>query len=47
MDAGAGTTLKITERLSGVIEARYLNLGLMNLGGEHEIAVFWGVRFGF
>ncbi|WP_027420073.1 outer membrane beta-barrel protein [Crocinitomix catalasitica] len=45
--AGAGTTLKITERLASVIEARYLNLGLMNLGGEHEIAVFWGVRFNF
>jgi opacity protein-like surface antigen len=45
--AGAGTTLKLTEKLSGVIESRYLNLGLMDLGGQNQMAVFWGVRYGF
>lgn len=45
--AGGGTTVKIYERLHGVIEARYLNLGLMDLGGQHELAVFWGARFAF
>ena len=45
--AGGGTTVKFTQRLSGLFEARYLNLGLMNLGGEHELAVLWGARFGF
>jgi len=45
--AGGGTTVKFTNRLSGLFEARYLNLGLMNLGGEHELAVFWGARVAF
>ncbi len=44
---GGGTTIKFTPRISGLIEARYFNLGLMDLGGENEIAVFWGARIGF
>lgn len=45
--AGGGTTVQFTNRISGLFEARYLNLGLMNLGGQHELAVFWGARLGF
>ncbi len=44
---GMGTTLKFTNRLYGLIEARYFNLGLMDLGGQHELAVFWGLRCNF
>ena len=46
-NAGAGTTLKITDNLYGLIEARYFNLGLMDLGGQHELAVLWGMRVKF
>jgi hypothetical protein len=45
--AGGGTTVKFSQRISGLFEARYLNLGLMNLGGEHELAVLWGARVSF
>ena len=44
---GAGTTLKFSNHLYGLIEARYFNLGLMDLGGVHELAVFWGIRVQF
>lgn len=44
---GGGSTVKFTDRISGVMEARYLNLSQMKLGGEHELAVFWGARVAF
>ena len=44
---GVGTTFKLISNLSGIIETRYFNLGLMDLGGQHELAVFWGLRCKF
>ncbi|MFK8039584.1 MAG: hypothetical protein AB8B74_14935 [Crocinitomicaceae bacterium] len=46
-NAGLGTTLRFSDRVYGLIEARYFNLGLMDLGGVHELAVFWGMRVKF
>lgn len=44
---GLGTNLQITNRLNGIIEARYLNTGLMDVGGQNQLAVTWGVRLAF
>lgn len=44
---GGGTLVKFTPRISGLFEARYLNLSQMKLGGEHELAVLWGARIAF
>ena len=44
---GIGTTLQFTNRIFGLLETRYFNLGLMDLGGVHELAVFWGLRCRF
>jgi hypothetical protein len=44
---GFGTTLRIFDRLSGVIEARYLNTGLLDVGGQNQLAVNWGLRLSF
>jgi len=46
-NVGAGTTLRFTNNLYGLIESRYFNLGLMDLGGQNELAVFWGIRIKF
>lgn len=46
-NVGGGSTVRFTDRLSGVMEARYLNLSQLKLGGEHELAVFWGARIAF
>lgn len=44
---GGGTLVNFSPRISGLFEARYLNLSQMKLGGEHELAVFWGARIVF
>lgn len=45
--AGLGTTVQLTNRISGIIEARYLNTGLLDVGGQNQLAVTWGARLGF
>lgn len=44
---GMGTTLKINDRLSGLIESRYLNTGWLDVGGQNQLAVMWGARLSF
>lgn len=44
---GMGTKLRLTNRVNGLIEARYLNTGLLDVGGQNQVAVTWGVRIGF
>lgn len=46
-NAGLGTELKIFDQLFGLIETRYFNLAQLKLEGQHELAVFWGVRLKF
>lgn len=44
---GLGTNFHITNRISGLIEARYLNTGLLDVDGQNQTAVTWGLRVGF
>ena len=44
---GLGTNLRITNRINGLIEARYLNTGLLDVDGQNQVAVTWGVRVAF
>lgn len=44
---GMGTNLRLTNRINGLIELRYLNTGLLDVGGANQLAVTWGVRIGF
>ncbi len=44
---GMGSTIKFAPRIHGLFEARYFNLAQMDLGGVHELAVFWGLRAKF
>lgn len=44
---GLGTNLRLTNRINGLIEARYLNTGLLDVGGQNQLAVTWGVRVAF
>jgi hypothetical protein len=37
-----GTTLKINDRLSGLIESRYLNTGWLDVGGQKPIGRYVG-----
>lgn len=45
--AGSGTLLEFTPRVNGIIEARYLNTGLLDVNAENQLAVFWGARINF
>lgn len=42
--AGAGTELNISPSIKGLIESRYVNLGPMQLEGQNELGVLWGIR---
>lgn len=42
-----GAEFKISEKLSALLEPRYLNLGQMNLGGVHQLVICWGLRVTF
>ena len=44
---GLGTNLRLTNRINGLIEARYLNTGLLDIEGQNQTAVTWGVRVAF
>ncbi len=44
---GLGTELKFTNRISGIIEARYLNTSLLDIDGQNQLGVFWGARLAF
>ncbi len=44
---GMGTNMRLTNRVSGLIEFRYLNTGLLDVGGTNQLAVTWGVRVAF
>ena len=44
---GGGVNARFTNHLSGILEARYLNLAQLDLGGQHQMGVFWGARFSF
>lgn len=44
---GLGTTLRLSNRVNGLIEARYLNTGLLDVGGQNQLAVTWGARLSF
>ena len=44
---GMGTTLKFNDRLSGLIESRYLNTGWLDVSGQNQLAVMWGARVSF
>ncbi len=46
-NTGGGATFNITPTIKGFIEGRYVNLGWLNLGGQHELGVHWGVRAKF
>lgn len=41
---GAGTELKIFDKVRGYVECRYLNIGQLELGGTNQIGVFWGIK---
>jgi len=44
---GLGTNMRFTKRVQGVLEARYLNTGLLDVDGANQVAVTWGVRVAF
>lgn len=44
---GAGFNFPIYERFEGFFESRYVNLGPLDLAGQNEIAVLWGLRVNF
>ncbi len=42
---GAGTTIELSARFSGIIESRYFTTRQLDLGGSgNQLAVFWGIR---
>lgn len=43
----AGIEIEYSPKIKGFIEPRYLNISQMDLGGQHELVVTWGVRFAF
>lgn len=45
--AGFGSSLQITKRISGLLEARYFNTGLLDVAGQNQLVVLWGARLGF
>jgi len=44
---GFGSSLQVTKRFSGLLEARYFNTGLLDVDGYNQLVVLWGARFGF
>jgi len=44
---GMGTNMRFTERVNGLLEFRYLNTGLLDIDGQNQTAVTWGVRVAF
>lgn len=44
---GMGTNMLFTKRVQGILEARYLNTGLLDVDGANQVAVTWGVRVAF
>jgi len=47
LHAGFGSSLQITKRVSGLLEARYSNTSLINVNGQNQLVVLWGARLGF
>lgn len=41
---GAGLEMNINDTVKGFLEPRYVNLGLMDANGTHQLGVMWGVR---
>ena len=46
-NAGGGAELGFSKRIKGIVEARYVNLGWLNLEGKNELGVLWGLRARF
>lgn len=44
---GLGAQFQITERISALLEPRYMNMAQMKLGGVHQLVVAWGLRARF
>lgn len=44
---GFGSSLQVTKRVSGLLEARYFNTGLLDVQGYNQLVVLWGARLGF
>lgn len=44
---GFGSSLQVTKRFSGLLEARYFNTGLLDVAGQNQLVVLWGARLGF
>lgn len=46
-NTGGGSELNVSKNIKAFIEARYVNLGWLNLGGKNELGVLWGIRAKF
>ena len=44
---GAGFSCPFSYRIQGFAESRYVNLGPLNLAGQNELGVLWGLRVNF
>lgn len=41
---GGGSELRFSHKIKGYFECRYLNIGNLDLGGSHQLGVFWGIK---
>lgn len=44
---GAGTELNFSSNIKGYFEPRYVNLAPLDIDGEHQLGVMWGLRAKF
>lgn len=44
---GGGIEMNVSKIVKGFLEPRYINLGLMDANGTHQLGVMWGVRAKF